>query len=220
MRIKKARRVQTFGEELANSITHGIAAALSVAALIVMVSYTVSTGDTYRIVGAVVFGVTMVVLYLASTLYHSLHWTTAHIALRKFDHCAIYLLIAGTYTPFTLVSLQGPVGWTMFGIIWALAVTGVIFKLFFIHRFEIMSVLIYVAMGWLAALAFKPTLEALQGGGMAWLVAGGLSYTVGVIFYAWRNLPYHHTVWHLFVMAGTFCHYWAVQFYVLPHTTI
>lgn len=217
---KSPRRIQTFSEEMANSITHGIGAALSVVALISMVMYTASTGDTYRIVGAAVFGVTMVVLYLASTLYHSFHWTPAHQALRKFDHCAIYLLIAGTYTPFTLVSLKGVWGWSLFGVVWALAVTGVIFKLFFIHRFEIMSVVVYVAMGWLGALAFRPTLEALSGGGMMWLVAGGLCYTAGVVFYAWRQLPYHHTVWHLFVMGGTFCHYWAVQFYVLPHTAV
>jgi len=210
------RRTQTLAEEIANSITHGVGTVLSLVGLMTMVIYASEMGDAYRIVGATVFGLTMVLLYLASTLYHSFQGPSIKPWLRKIDHSAIYLLIAGTYSPFTLVSLPGAWGWTLFGIVWGLALFGVTFKLLYIHKFEFVSVLVYVGMGWLGAIAFKPTLAALSVHGMAWLAAGGLCYTVGVLFYAWRKLPFHHAIWHLFVMGGTFCHFYAVQFYVLP----
>jgi hemolysin III len=212
------RRPQTMGEEIANAVTHGIGALLSVAGLAVMVSYATTLGDAYRIVGAAVFGITMVLLYLASTIYHSVHGAQIKPLLRKIDHASIYLLIAGTYTPFTLVSLPGAWGWSLFGIVWGLAVFGVAFKLLFIHKFEFASVLVYLLMGWLGAVAVKPIIANLSTDGLVWVAAGGLFYTGGVLFYMWRRLPYHHAIWHCFVMGGTFCHFFAVHMYVLPPT--
>jgi hemolysin III len=211
-----ARRQQTMGEEAANSITHGIGTVLSIAGLTVMVVYAASLGDAYRIVAASVFGSTMVLLYLASTLYHSFQGEKIKPLLRRLDHSAIYLLIAGTYTPFTLLTMPGRLGWTLFAVVWGLAVAGIVFKVFCSNHFEIATTVIYVMMGWMGAVALKEVFEAISLNGTAWLVAGGLSYTVGVLFYVWRSLPFHHTVWHVFVMGGTFCHFFAVQFYVLP----
>lgn len=203
------------GERL-NTLTHAAGAALSILGLVLMVAYASTQGDAYRIVGASVFGATMVFLYMASTLYHS----SPHPHYKKFfkvvDHSCIYLLIAGTYTPFTLIAFRGTVGWALFGVVWGLAFCGVIFKIFLIHRFKLLSVGIYLGMGWLCIFAMKPMLQALPTPGIWWLVAGGLSYTLGVAFYLWKSLPHHHAVWHLFVMTGTFCHFASVYWFVLP----
>ncbi|MEK6286585.1 MAG: hemolysin III family protein [Acidobacteriota bacterium] len=206
-------------EELANGITHGIGLALSVVGLVVLVVLSILRGDAWHIAGCTTFGVTLVLLYTASTLYHSFHTPRWKRILKILDHTAIYLLIAGTYTPFTLVNLRGFWGWTLFALVWSLSVFGILWKLFHVERFEIVSTLVYVAMGWLVLIAIKPVMAAVPLSGMIWLFAGGLFYTVGVLFFAWKRVPYNHAIWHVFVMAGSICHYFAVMFYVLPRSS-
>jgi hemolysin III len=207
------------GEELANAITHGIGALLSVAALVLLVTFAVLYGDAWHVTSFSIYGVTLVALYSASTLYHSLHSERAKQLLRKFDHASIFLLIAGTYTPFLLVSLRGPWGWSLFGVVWGLCLTGVVMKFFLAGRFRVISTLIYVLTGWLIVIAFKPLMEALPIGGVWLLAAGGLCYTGGAIFYLWKSLPYHHAIWHLFVLAGSICHFFSIFKYVLTSAT-
>ncbi|NUM56564.1 MAG: hemolysin III family protein [Candidatus Hydrogenedentes bacterium] len=202
-------------EELANSITHGIGFVLSVAGLVILVVSASIHGDPYMVVSFSVYGASLVVLYLASTFYHSFHSPRLKHYLRIIDHCAIYLLIAGTYTPFTLLNLRGPVGWTLFGTIWALAAIGIVLKWWHIGRFPILTPLIYVAMGWVGAIAVKPSIEAIPPGGMQLLVAGGVTYTVGVIFYALEKLPYNHAIWHMFVLSASAMHFFAILFYAM-----
>jgi hemolysin III len=202
--------------QFANTITHALGAALSVVALAFMVAYSSFDGSPYKIVSASIFGASMVALYAASTFYHISRHPDWKKFLRLVDHSCIYLLIAGTYTPFTLVTLRGGWGWSMFGIVWGLALAGVLFKVFLINRFHYLSVAIYLGMGWLGIVALGPVVSKLSVGGIAWIVAGGLAYTGGVAFYVWRSLPYHHAIWHLFVMAGTACHFAAVYWHVLP----
>jgi hemolysin III len=203
-------------EELANALTHGIGAALSVAGLVVLVSLTSLRGDTWSVTATSIFGATLVLLYTASTLYHSFHGEQLKRLLRKFDHAAIFLLIAGTYTPFLLVSLRGPWGWSLFGVIWGLAVAGVAMKFWFTGRFKILSTLLYLAMGWLVVIALRPMLRVVPPDGLWLLLAGGLCYTLGTVFYVWKRLPYHHAVWHLFVLGGSVCHFFAVLAAVIP----
>jgi hemolysin III len=205
-----------FLEEVGNSITHGVGAALSIAALVILVVFAVLQGNPSKIVSFSIFGSSLIILYTASTLYHSFSNKTVKRYFKIFDHAAIYLLIAGTYTPFTLILLKGAWGWTIFGIIWVLAIVGVIFKLLFIERFPKISTTIYLLMGWLILIAIKPMLESVPVGGLVWLLAGGLAYSTGVIFYVWEKLPFNHTIWHLFVLAGSICHFFSVLFYVLP----
>jgi hemolysin III len=200
----------TRGEEIANSLTHGLGLVLSIAGLSVLVAFAALRGDAWTVVGCAVFGASLVLLYAASTLYHALRTPRVKQWLRVLDHGAIFLLIAGTYTPFLLVSLRGPWGWSLFGVIWALAVAGIVLKLFFTGRFRLLSTLIYLFMGWLALAAFKPLVAALPQGSLVMLVAGGVAYTAGTLFYMWKRLPYHHAVWHLFVLAGSVCHFFAV----------
>lgn len=207
----------TLGEEIANSITHGIGAALSAAGLVILVVVAALNGDAWHVVSCAIYGASMIMLYTASTLYHSFQNPKIKHAMRILDHSSIYLLIAGTYTPFTLISLRGPWGWSLFGVIWGLALTGIIFKLYFTGRFNKISTVIYVLMGWIAVIAIKPMIEIVPFGGLALLFGGGLSYTFGVIFYVWKKLPYHHAVWHLFVLGGTVLHFFAILFFVLPH---
>jgi hemolysin III len=207
---------QTSGEELANVITHGIGAALGIAGLSTLVVGAARYGDIWRMVSFSIYGATLVILYLASFFYHGARSPRAKRLLQFFDHTAIYLLIAGTYTPFTLVSMRGAWGWTMFGLIWGLAIVGILLNVFFFGRLGVISTILYLLMGWLVVIAIKPVTDALSVRGLAWLVAGGLSYTVGVIFYAWHRLPYAHPIWHLFVLAGSVFHYFAIFFYVLP----
>mgnify|MGYP001046030148 CR=1 FL=1 len=207
---------QTWGEELANVITHGIGAALGIAGLSALVVGAARHGDAWRVVSFSIYGTTLVLLYLASVFYHGARSPRAKRLLQFFDHAAIFLLIAGSYTPFTLVSLRGSWGWTIFGLIWGLAIIGILLKVFFLGRLGWLSTLLYLMMGWLVVVAIKPVLDAVSLRGMAWLVAGGLSYTLGVVFYAWHRLPYGHAIWHLFVLAGSIFHYFAIFFYVLP----
>jgi hemolysin III len=204
-------------EELANGITHGIGLALSIVGLVVLIALSILRGNAWHIAGCTTFGVTLVLLYTASTLYHTFHTPRLSRVLKVLDHTAIYLLIAGTYTPFTLVNLRGFWGWTLFSLVWSLALFGIAWKLIHVERFPIVSTVVYVAMGWIALIAVKPLLAAIPMWGVAWLLAGGLFYTVGVAFYATKRIPYNHAIWHVFVMAGSICHYFAVMFYVLPN---
>jgi hemolysin III len=203
-------------EELANSLTHGLGAVLSVVGLVLLVFFSARYGDAWHVVSTAVFGTTLVLLYSSSTIYHSLRDERLKHVLQKFDHAAIFLLIAGTYTPFMLVTLRGPWGWSLFGVIWGLALAGVILKFWFAGRFRLASTLIYLGMGWLVMVAIKPLLAALPAGGLRLLIGGGLCYTGGAVFYLRKQLPYHHAIWHLFVLGGSACHWASVFFYVVP----
>ena len=206
----------TFREELLNCITHGTGILFSIAALVLLIVFSSMHGGASHVVSSTVFGVALLLLYTASTLYHGFQKPRVKQIFRIFDHCCIYILIAGTYTPFLLVTLRGPIGWTLFGIIWFLAVSGLILKVFFMNRFRILSPIAYILMGWIIIFAIKPLADTLLPGGIVWLVAGGLAYTLGVVFYAWKKLPFNHAIWHLFVLSGSACHFFAVIFYVLP----
>jgi hemolysin III len=205
-----------FKEETLNAWTHGLGTVLSLAGLAVLVTMAALRGGAWHIVSCSIYGVTMVLLFFSSTLYHGCRRESLKHIFHIIDHSSIYLLIAGTYTPFVLVTLRGGWGWSLFGIVWGLALAGIVFQIFFVNRFRALQVLIYLLMGWLVVIAFKPLLGKLPRPGLLWLMAGGLSYTVGVVFYVWKKLPYHHPVWHLFVLAGGICHYFAILFYVLP----
>ena len=202
-------------EEVASAVTHGLGVLLSVGAGAVLITLAAQTADPWTIVGASVFVGTLVLLYGASTLYHAVPFERARARLRTADHCAIYGLIAGTYTPFLLGGLRGPWGWSLFAVVWGLAAVGIVFKLFYTGRFRVASTAIYVAMGWLVVVATGPLREALPGSTLAWLVAGGVAYTAGAGVYLARRLPYGHAVWHLFVLAGSVCHFAAVLLEVL-----
>jgi hemolysin III len=202
-------------EEVANSVTHGLGLLASIVGVVVLISLAAERGEGWHVVSAAVYGTTLVALYAASTLYHSLKGTKARDVLRLLDHCAIYLLIAGTYTPITLVSLRGGWGWALFGAVWALAAAGIFFKVFATGRFGYLSTVAYVLMGWICVFALKPMLLLLSPGALALLFAGGVAYTAGTMFYAWERVPYSHAVWHLFVIAGSVCHYLAIAIYVL-----
>jgi len=202
-------------EEMASALTHGAGALASAAGGAVLIVLSALAGDPWRIVGSSVFAATLVLLYTASTLYHAARSPVARARLQVFDHCAIYLLIAGSYTPFLLIGLRGGWGWTLFGVVWGLAVAGVIFKLFFTGRFPRLSTGIYLGMGWLALVAIVPMMQRLPGTTLAWLVAGGIAYTAGTAFYHSRRIPYAHAIWHLFVLAGSVCHYAAVATQVI-----
>lgn len=206
-------------EEIFNSIIHGTGVLISLAGLVLLIVFSSLYGTTSHIVSCTVFGFTLVLLYTASTLYHSFRKPRIKYVFRIIDHSCIYVLIAGTYTPFMLVTVRGVLGWTIFGIVWFLAVLGILFKTFFINRFKILSTLAYILMGWLVIIAIKPIFQELSGGAIFWLVSGGLAYTVGTIFYAWKKLPFNHAIWHSFVLAGSICHFFAVLFYVVPLKT-
>lgn len=202
---------RTHREELANSLTHAVGVALALVGLVFLLIYAAGSRDAWRIVSCSIYGTTLVVLYTASTLYHSFREPRIKRWFRILDHACIYLLIAGTYTPFTLVTLRGPWGWSLFGTVWGLALCGLIFKLLFIDRFRIVSVCVYLMMGWLAIVAIKPMLELIPLSSLLWIAAGGLFYTVGVLFYVSdRRLRYSHAIWHVFVMGGSVCHYVAI----------
>lgn len=206
----------TLVEEIANGITHGIGAMLSVAGLTVLVVLAAIYGDAWRIVSFSIYGTSLVLLYTASTLYHAIQHPDAKRFFRIMDHAAIYLLIAGTYTPITLVNMRGPWGWSIFGFIWALAIIGIIFKTMYTGRYDKISTAAYVLMGWICLIGLKEMLVTIPTGGLVWLVAGGICYTIGVIFYAWQKLPFNHAIWHLFVLGGSICHFFAILFHVLP----
>ena len=203
------------GDILANAITHGIGAALAVAGGIYLIAAS-TRGTVWQVVSCSIFAATLVLVYLCSTLYHSLVRTRARHVFQVLDHAAIYLLIAGTYPPFTLVSLRGPVGWTLFGVVWGLAAAGGIFKSFAVGRYQVASALVYLFQGWFVVVAARPLVQAIGWHGIMWLGAGGLAYTLGIVFFALDSRRYFHAAWHLFVLAGSAAHYFAILFYVLP----
>ena len=206
----------TLAEELANSITHGIGVLLSVAALTLLVVLAALHGDVWHVVSFSIYGISLVLLYLASTLYHSVQRPQLKRRFRVFDHAAIYVLIAGTYTPFLLVNMRGPWGWTGFGVVWGLALVGIIYKTLFINRYERVATAAYVLMGWMSVILVKEAFATISLVGLIWVAAGGLFYTVGVLFLVWKKIPFNHAIWHLFVLGGSVCHFFAVLFHVLP----
>jgi hemolysin III len=197
-------------EELLNALTHGAGVVASLAGGGVLITLAALSGDARRIIGASVFVFALILLYAASTLYHAVRHETTKARLEIFDHCAIFVLIAGTYTPFTLVSLRGGLGWGMFATIWLLAVAGIVFKLYYTGRFRRASTLIYLAMGWLVLAVAGPLSESVSSWTLAWLVMGGVAYSAGTVFYHNQRLPYSHGIWHLFVLGGSVCHFAAV----------
>jgi hemolysin III len=210
------RRQYSLGEEIANAITHGVGIVASIVALVILVVVARLYGTPLDVVSVSVYGATLVLLYTASTLYHSLSGTRAARVFKVIDHAAIYLLIAGTYTPFTLVTLRGPWGLSLFLVVWTLAAIGVSLEAFWVLRPKWVSSLVYLGMGWLVIVAINPLLAALPPAGLKLLVAGGLCYTLGTIFYVLKKVPYMHAVWHMWVLAGSVCHFLAVVLFVLP----
>lgn len=205
----------TTKEEIAHAITHGIGALLSIAGLVLLIVFSSFSGNPWKIVSVTIFGVTMLLMYLTSTIVHSLPEGKWKDIFQIFDHSSIYLFIAGTYTPFLLVHIRSNIGWTLFGIIWGIAIIGIVFKVFFVKKFLIVSTLFYILMGWLIVLVWGPLTETIHQNGITLLIIGGVVYTVGAIFYTWRKIPYHHVIWHLFVIAGSIFHFFAVFYYVI-----
>jgi len=201
-------------EEFWNVMTHGFGLLLSIAGLIVLVIYSGLYLSAKHIVGFSIYGVSLVVLYAASTTYHMAKKEKLRLRLNVFDHSAIYVLIAGTYTPITLITLQGSVGWSLFAVIWGLAIVGIVLKLFYTGRFDKLSTAIYVLMGWLAIVAIKPLLNNMSTEGLIWLLIGGLFYTVGAVFYLINSIKFNHVIFHVFVLFGSICHFICILFYV------
>ncbi len=207
----------SFQEELAHGISHGIGTGLAIIGLVILLVMATRSGSVWHVVSAAIYGSTLILLYLASTLYHLFSNPGLKRFFQQLDHLMIYVLIAGTYTPFTLVTLRGAWGWTLFGLVWGLALCGLMLELLIKKRIQWLSLLLYLGMGWLLVIAVKPLMVSLATGGLILLLTGGLLYTLGVIFYVWKNLSYHHAIWHLFVMAGSIAHFFAILFYVMPH---
>ncbi|MGD6966712.1 hemolysin III family protein [Rossellomorea vietnamensis] len=201
-------------EEIANAVTHGIGFLLSIPALVLLILAAVEKGTAWHIVSYTIFGVSMLLLYLFSTLLHSFKPSPIKKLFAILDHSAIYLLIAGTYTPFMLVSFRTSLGWTIFGIIWGLAIAGVVFKCYFVDRYQIISTIVYLLMGWMIIIAVKPLYEILSPTGFLLLLTGGIFYSIGAVFYVWNKLPYNHAIWHLFVLAGSTFMFLCVLLYV------
>ena len=206
----------TVTEERVHAITHGIGVILSIAGLTWMLYLSIGSSDPWRIIASVVYGISLIALFLASTLYHGMHASPHKHWLKLLDHCAIYVLIAGSYTPFLIVAMRSDFGWWVFGAVWTLATAGILTKLWFKHRYPKVSLAGYLLMGWLMVFVAPQIAEAIGSSGMVWLIAGGLSYTVGAIFYAAKKVTFNHAIWHLFVLAGGICHFLAVIWYVLP----
>jgi len=207
---------ETHYEEIVNTVTHAIGALLAAAGCGVLVVFAALRGNVWHIVACSVYGATLIAMFATSSAYHVVRSPGVKHVLNIIDHCAIYLLIAGTYTPFTLTVLRGRLGWTLFGLIWGFALFGITLKVFFINRWRTVSTGCYVAMGWLCMIAFKPLMEGLPPGGFVLVLGGGVLYTTGVVFYLWNKLPYNHAVWHLFVLAGGVLQYLSVLLYVVP----
>ena len=203
-------------EEIAHSLTHGVGLLLGIAALILMVVFAAKRGSAIHVVACTLYGTTLILLYSASTFYHALPQGRAKRIFGTLDHASIFILIAGTYTPFTLVTLRGRWGWSLFGTIWGLAIAGVVLEAVTRGRARRLQLALYLTMGWSVVLAIQPLLRGLAPGGLALLLAGGLAYTLGVVFFVWRTLPFHHAVWHVFVLGGSACHFFAVFLHVIP----
>lgn len=208
----KTYRQLSTGEEIINSITHGIGALLSIVALIILIIVAGRHGDMWHLVSFSIYGSTLILLYLSSTLYHSFTNPKIKNLFARFDHISIFLLIAGTYTPILLTSIRGVWGWTLFGIIWGMALTGAIIRSIYLHKFRKLMVAIYLVMGWMAIVAGKQIYLSLPSISLTFLVLGGVAYSIGVIFYMWRSLPYGHGIWHLFVLTGSILHFFAIYF--------
>lgn len=202
--------LQSKREEIANAITHGIGALMAIAALVILTIFSILKGTAWHVVSFSIFGATLVTLYTASTLYHSLTNEKVKILFRKFDHMSIYLLIAGTYTPFCLTVLNNWIGWTLFGIVWGSAISGIVLKAFFTGKKELLSTILYVMMGWVALIAIKPLYDSITTTTFILLIAGGLFYTAGTYFFVKDRIQYFHSIWHVFVLAGSICHFFAV----------
>lgn len=215
MKSQTLERLETVAEAIANAVTHGIGAALSIAAMIILTTAALKQENALKIISSFVFGSTLIFTYSASTLYHSLPYPTIKRILRIFDHSSIFLLIAGTYTPFALVTLHGPLGWSLFGVVWGIAIVGIAYKIIFKHRYEIFSLMLYLAMGWLIIVVLKPLLHAIPISCALLMLAGGMAYTIGIIFYSAKRLTFGHTIWHLFVLAGSAFHFFAIWLYVI-----
>lgn len=211
-RVEEGYRTLSLGEEIFNSITHGIGTLLSIAALVLLVVFASIKGNAWHIVSFSIFGASLVLLYLASTLYHSFTREKIKNLFARFDHAAIFLLIAGTYTPFVLTTLRGALGWTLFGIIWSLAIAGIVIRSIYLTRFRKLMVGIYLAMGWMFLMAVVPMVKQLPTSSMVFLFIGGGLYSIGVIFYSWRKLKYGHGIWHLFVLGGSIMHFFSVLY--------
>jgi len=207
-------KIQTKLEEQLNSISHGVGALLGIAGLILLIVFNTNKTD-WSLFSVIVYGVSIIVLFTASTLYHAVRGERRKHYFRIVDHISIYLLIAGTYTPVLLITLEQSLGWTLFWLVWGIAGFGVILKLFFTGRFEILSTLLYLVMGWLIVFDFSNLSEAIGSSGTLWFFAGGMFYTVGILFYALQRIPYNHVIWHVFVLAGAICHFFLVLFFVI-----
>jgi len=216
--MKDIERIKYYSprEERININSHAIGFILSIVASVALVMHAILHGDVWHIVSFSIFGVSLIVLYAASTLYHSAKKSELRSRLKIFDHASIYVLIAGTYTPFTLVTLNGSIGWVIFGISWGLALSGIILKLFFTGRYKLVSTLMYILMGWIIVFAIKPLMDNLPLEGLLWLIAGGISYTIGAILYSIKKIKFNHAIFHIFVLIGSYCHFMSVFFYVLP----
>lgn len=207
-------------EEIVQSVIHGVGIVLAIAALAVLTSYASVFGTTRHIVSCSIYGATLILLYASSTLYHSARYRPAKKLLRVLDHAAIFFLIAGTYTPFLLINMRGTLGWSFFGVIWGLTAVGIVLQLFLLPRNRgTLTVLLYIAMGWLIVPIIRPLIAAIPPIGLVYLIAGGLAYTLGIVFYAWKKLPYHHAIWHGFVLAGSILHFFSVFYSVIPSVT-
>lgn len=202
-------------EEILHAITHGIGAVLSIAGLVLLIIFSSFSGNPWKIVSVTIFGLTMLLMYLSSTIVHSLPEGRAKNIFQIFDHSAIYIFIAGTYTPFLLVHLRGITGWLLFGIVWGIALIGIIFKVFFVKKFLLLSTFFYVLMGWLIVFAWHPLASTMNEQGIRLLIIGGVIYTIGTLFYVIRKIPYHHVIWHIFVILGSVFHFFAVFYYVI-----
>lgn len=204
-------------EEKVNIVTHAIGLLLSIAALVLLIIHASSNGSARHIVSFTIFGASMILLYSASTLYHYSQTPNLRRKLNILDHASIYVLIAGTYTPFTLVTLKGALGWTIFGITWGIALVGIFLKLFYTGKYDKISTIAYVAMGWIIIFAVKPLIESLPLNGLYWLLAGGIFYTIGAVLYSIKKIKFNHAIFHVFVLLGSFSHFMAIYFYVLRH---
>jgi hemolysin III len=207
---------ETPAELRLNWITHAVGVALSVAGIAVLVSMAAIRGQAIHVVTVSIFGASMLLLYLASTVYHACREGRAKRIFCVLDHAGIYALIAGTYTPFLLVMIGGAWGWSLFGVLWGLAVAGVVFQALFVGRFEVVSTIIYLAMGWIGVVAVREFLNHVPMGALGWVLAGGIAYSLGIVFFMWHKLKYHHAIWHTMVMVGTVCHFFAILFHVVP----
>ena len=216
--MKDTKEIKNYSpiEEKINIVSHAIGFVLSIVAVVLLVARAIRYGNAWHIVSVGIFGSCLMILYAASTIYHSVQSPALRSRLNIIDHASIYILIAGTYTPFTLVTLKGSTGWVLFGISWGLALTGLILKLFFTGKYNIISTIMYVVMGWIIVFAIKPLIHHLPMKGLLWLFAGGISYTMGALLYSIDKIKFNHAIFHLLVLTGSFCHFMSVYFYVLP----